>query len=99
MNTHSSSRLIPPYTIRRDQLLTSVQFPFNNACNPSNSMLTNLNFSGLKVEMARDTNRHVKKTLPPSFGGFPGMADIKYFVKATVIRPQFYKENIRAVGI
>lgn len=62
-------------------------------------MLTNLNFSGLKVEMARDSNRHVKKTLPPPFGGFPGMADIKYFVKATVIRPQFYKENIRAVGI
>lgn len=62
-------------------------------------MLTNLNFSGLKVEMARDSNRHVKKTLPPTFGGFPGMADIKYFVKATVIRPQFYKENIRAVGI
>lgn len=61
-------------------------------------MLTNLNFSGLKVEMARDTNRHVKKTLPPTFGGFPGMADIKYFVKATVIRPQFYKENIRAVS-
>jgi hypothetical protein len=73
------------------------KFPFNNACNPSNSMLTNLHFSGLKVEMARDTNRHVKKALPPSFGGFPGMADIKYFVKATVIRPQFYKENIRAI--
>ncbi|KAJ5681472.1 Arrestin-like N-terminal [Penicillium maclennaniae] len=73
------------------------KFPFNNACNPSNSMLTNLNFSGLKVEMARESNRHVKKTLPPSFGGFPGMADIKYFVKATVIRPQFYKENIRAI--
>ena len=61
-------------------------------------MLTNLNFTGLKVEMARDTNRHVKKTLPPSLSGFPGEADIKYFVKATVIRPQFYKENIRAVG-
>lgn len=61
-------------------------------------MLTNLNISGLKVEMARDTNRHVKKTLPPSLSGFPGMADIKYFVKATVIRPQFYKENIRAVS-
>lgn len=27
------------------------------------------------------------------------MADIKYFVKATVIRPQFYKENIRAVSL
>ncbi|OQE29566.1 hypothetical protein PENSTE_c002G02753 [Penicillium steckii] len=73
------------------------KFPFNNACSTHNSMLTNLNFNGLKVEMARDTNRHVKKTLPPSLSGFPGMADIKYFVKATVIRPQFYKENIRAI--
>lgn len=61
-------------------------------------MLTNLNFSGLKVEVAKDTNRHVRKTLPPSLSGFPGEADIKYFVKATVIRPQFYKENIRSVS-
>jgi hypothetical protein len=60
-------------------------------------MLTNLNISGLKVEVARDTHRHVKKTLPPSLSGFPGMADIKYYVKATVVRPQFYKENIRTV--
>ncbi|KAJ5580183.1 uncharacterized protein N7459_006168 [Penicillium hispanicum] len=73
------------------------KFPFNNACSTHNSMLTNLNFTGLKVEMARDTNRHVKKTLPPSLSGFPGEADIKYFVKATIIRPQFYKENIRAI--
>lgn len=61
-------------------------------------MLTNLNFTGLKVEMARDTNRHVKKTLPPSLSGFPGMADIKYFVKVTVVRPQFYQQNIRTVS-
>ncbi|KAJ5558063.1 hypothetical protein N7535_009553 [Penicillium sp. DV-2018c] len=73
------------------------KFPFNNSCNSTNSMLTNLNFSGLKVEVARDTNRHVRKTLPPTLSGFPGEADIKYFVKATVIRPQFYKENIRSI--
>lgn len=60
-------------------------------------MLTNLNITGLKVEMARESNRHVKKTLPPSLNGFPGTADIKYYIKATIIRPQFYKENIRAV--
>ena len=60
-------------------------------------MLTNLNFTGLRVEMARDPNRHVKKTLPPSLSGFPGKAAIRYFVKATVIRPQFYIENVRAV--
>lgn len=74
------------------------QVPFNNACSThNNSMLTNLNITGLKVEMARESNRHVKKTLPPSLNGFPGMADIKYYIKATIIRPQFYKENIRAV--
>ncbi|EYE94944.1 arrestin (or S-antigen), N-terminal domain protein [Aspergillus ruber CBS 135680] len=72
--------------------------PFNNACSThNNSMLTNLNITGLKVEMARESNRHVKKTLPPSLNGFPGMADIKYYIKATIIRPQFYKENIRAI--
>lgn len=61
-------------------------------------MLTNLNISGLKVEMAKQANRHVKRTLPPSLSGFPGMAEIKYYVKATVVRPQFYKENLRAVS-
>ncbi|KAF7714739.1 Uncharacterized protein PECH_007724 [Penicillium ucsense] len=75
----------------------SFKFPFNNSCNAINSMRTNLVTSGLKVEMARDTNRHVKKTLPPSLSGYPGMAEIQYFVKATVIRPQFYKENIRTI--
>lgn len=60
-------------------------------------MFTNLNVTGLKLEVARDTDRHVKKTLPPSFSSFPGVAEIRYFVKATIIRPQFYKENIRAV--
>ncbi|KAJ5273872.1 hypothetical protein N7478_008997 [Penicillium angulare] len=73
------------------------KLPFNNACSNQNSMRTNLNFNNFKVEMARDTNRHVKKTLPPSLSGFSGMAEIRYFVKATVIRPQFYKENFRAV--
>lgn len=62
-------------------------------------MFTNLNLAGMRVEVARDTNRHVKKALPPSVNGFPGEAEIKYYVKVTVIRPQFYKENIRAVRI
>lgn len=60
-------------------------------------MLTNLNMTGLRLEVARDTDRHVKKTLPPSLRGFPGEAEIKYYVKATIVRPQFYKENIRSV--
>ncbi|KAL1848767.1 hypothetical protein Plec18170_007778 [Paecilomyces lecythidis] len=72
------------------------KFPFNNSCNTHNSMLTNLNMTGLRLEVARDTDRHVKKTLPPSLSGFPGEAEIKYYVKATIVRPQFYKENIRS---
>lgn len=42
--------------------------------------------------------RHVKQTLPPALGGFPGEAEIKYFVKATVVRPKFYQENMRQVS-
>lgn len=42
--------------------------------------------------------RHTKQTLPPALAGFPGQAEIKYFVKATVVRPKFYQENIRAVS-
>lgn len=73
------------------------KIPFNNDCASVNSKLTNLNVAGLRLEMARDTNRHVKKTLPPSLGGFAGQAEIRYYVKVTVQRPAFYKENFRAV--
>lgn len=51
----------------------------------------------LRLEVSRDANEHVKKTLPPSLTGFPAKAEIKYYVKATVVRPQFYKENYRGV--
>ena len=47
--------------------------------------------------MAQGANAHVKKILPPSLGGMPGEAEIQYYVKATVQRPAFYKENFRAV--
>jgi len=40
--------------------------------------------------------RHVKKTLPPSLTGFPGEAEIRYFVKVTVQRPSLFKENRRS---
>ena len=59
-------------------------------------MLTN--FNALRLEVARNTSNHVKKTLPPSLNGLPGEAEIVYFVKVTVQRPAFYKENFRSVG-
>ena len=48
--------------------------------------------------MSQGENAHVKKILPPSLGGLPGEAEIQYYVKATVQRAAFYKENFRAVS-
>merc|ERR1712230_275424 len=59
-------------------------------------MLKDLKVGQLNVQFAPDQNQHVKKTLPPSLSGFPGEADIKYYVKATVVRPKFYQENLRS---
>ena len=50
------------------------------------------------MEVAKTPTHHVKQTLPPSLSGFPGEAEIRYYVKVTVNRPQFFKENPRAVG-
>lgn len=61
-------------------------------------MLKDLKVGQLNVQFAPDVNQHVKKTLPPSLSGFPGEAEIKYYVKATVVRPKFYQENFRTVG-
>lgn len=39
--------------------------------------------------------RHVTRTLPPSLTGYPMEAEIRYFIKVTVQRPGFLKENWR----
>ncbi|KAF9882394.1 arrestin [Colletotrichum karsti] len=39
--------------------------------------------------------QHVTKTLPPSFTGFPRQAEVRYFIKVTIQRPGFLKENWR----
>lgn len=77
--------------------LMPTQFPFNNDCSVNTSMLKDLKVGQLNVQFAPDVNKHVKKTLPPSLSGFPGEAEIKYYVKATVVRPKFYQENFRTV--
>ena len=55
-----------------------------------------MSISGSGIEVARPSNRHVKKTLPPTLSGFPGEAEIRYFLKATVRRHAFWKENTRS---
>ncbi|KAI9835422.1 MAG: hypothetical protein M1819_002340 [Sarea resinae] len=72
------------------------QIPFNNDCHAANLLGSKLTFAGV-LETGREGNRHVKKTLPPSLSGFPGEALIRYYVKVTVVRPQFYKENYRDI--
>jgi hypothetical protein len=52
----------------------------------------------MALEVARTPTQHVKQTLPPSLSGFPGEAEIRYYVKVTVNRPQFFKENPRATA-
>lgn len=64
----------------------------------SSSPIANVSFSNAIPEFARPATHHIKATLPPSLSGFPGEAEIKYFVKVTVNRPQFFKENPRAVA-
>ena len=58
--------------------------------------MPSVSISGSGVEVAKAPTQHVKKTLPPTLSGFPGEAEIRYFVKATVKRQLFFKENPRA---
>lgn len=74
----------------------SFRLPFNNSCNENN--IKRLKMGGLQVDM-RDINRHTRAPLPPTLGGFPGEAEIKYYVKVTAERPAFYKENFRNVSL
>lgn len=70
----------------------------NTACQQHNSMTTNVSFANMALEVAKTPTQHVKTTLPPSLNGFPGEAEIRYYVKVTVNRPQFFKENPRAMA-
>lgn len=54
-----------------------------------------MSISARHVELGRPAERHLKKTLPPTLSGFPGEAEIRYYVKATVTRHAFWKENPR----
>jgi hypothetical protein len=77
------------------------KIPFNNGCsNPEEQFGFGLGFGGVGLTgMAHLHYRHVKRTLPPSLTGFPGIAEIRYYVKVTVERPSLFKENRRsAVG-
>lgn len=67
-------------------------------CQQNNNPISNVSFSNAIPEFAKTPTQHIKSTLPPSLTGFPGEAEIRYFVKVTVNRPQFFKENPRAIA-
>ncbi|KAL8808186.1 MAG: hypothetical protein Q9182_000250 [Xanthomendoza sp. 2 TL-2023] len=69
------------------------KFPFNNTC--ADRQATVVNIAGLQMQAPASSDRHVKQTLPPTLHYFQDQAIIRYYLKATVVRPAFYKENFR----
>jgi hypothetical protein len=72
------------------------QMPINNNCLANQTISTNMIIPGMSLELAKAPVQHVKTTLPPSIY-FPGEAEIRYYLKATVNLPSFLKQNPRAV--
>lgn len=89
------------YTLRAGQheYPFRMKIPFNNGCmEPQAQQQMGLGGFGLSG-LQQMQYRHVKRTLPPSLTGFPGEAEIRYYVKVTVQRPSIFKENRRsAIG-
>lgn len=90
---HKSGK--PTYTLPAGQheYPFSFKLPFNNACSVHQKSQVPVMIG---MEVAMPATQHVKRTLPPSLSGFPGEAEIRYFVKVTVSRHSFFKENPRA---
>ena len=94
------------YTLRAGSHSYPFKFkiPFNNGCADPQQQAQmgagGAGFGGFGLgAMQQMQYRHVKKTLPPSLTGFPGEAEIRYYVKVTVQRPSLFKENRRsAIG-
>ncbi|KAK8116223.1 hypothetical protein PG984_012725 [Apiospora sp. TS-2023a] len=86
-----------------------IKLPLNNICGDPEAMLklngvgggsTNQGLLGLGGYRTMDGTKqlmlqHVKSTLPPSLTGFPREAEIRYYIKVTIQRPGFFKENWR----
>lgn len=70
----------------------------NTQCQQTNNPISTVSFSNTIPEFAKTPTQHIKATLPPTLSGFPGEAEIRYFVKVTVSRPSFFKENPRAIA-
>ncbi|KAI5843975.1 hypothetical protein DFP73DRAFT_478350 [Morchella snyderi] len=80
-----------------------IRIPINSNCTEAQAtgagsgLLQKISFDKGNIDFAKKPTRHVQGTLPPSLSGVPGdLAWIRYFLKVTVNRPQFYRINMRA---
>ncbi|KAI1822125.1 hypothetical protein F4861DRAFT_516117 [Xylaria intraflava] len=87
------------------------KIPLNNICHDGRAISATMGIGGLggagnpglfgvggfrTMDGAKQLMlNHVKSTLPPSLTGFPHEAEIVYYIKVTVQRPGFFKENWR----
>ena len=90
----SSSYTLPP---GQYEYPFSFRIPVNNSCSNIDSSTMSKSFKGLMLDFSNDMNKHTKKTLPPTLTGFPGLAEIRYYIKVTAVKPKFYQENLRVV--
>lgn len=95
-----------PLQVGRHTFPFKFKLPINNFCSDPQAMaalgmaaLTGNGLFGSKVRLMDGTKQlylpHVTQTLPPSFTNFFNEAEIRYYLKATVQRPGFLKENWR----
>ncbi|KAK0727024.1 hypothetical protein B0T26DRAFT_737850 [Lasiosphaeria miniovina] len=103
----NAAPITPPIVLAAGQHVFSFhfKFPFNNVCGDPATMariggIAGSGLFGLGGVRVMDGGRqllysHVTKTLPPSFTGFPGEAEIRYYIKVTIQRPGLFKENWR----
>ncbi|OTB09199.1 hypothetical protein M426DRAFT_70966 [Hypoxylon sp. CI-4A] len=77
------------------------KIPLNNICHDPQAMSALLGVGGIgggfrTMDGTKQLMlQHVKATLPPSLTGFPQEAEIRYYIKVTIQRPGFFKENWR----
>ncbi|KAI9888541.1 MAG: hypothetical protein M1814_006841 [Vezdaea aestivalis] len=74
------------------------KLPFNTNCEANEKMFSSVQlFSGVNFEVQGFRSPHKKTSLPPSLNGFPGQAEIRYYLKVTVQRAGLLKENYRTI--
>ncbi|KAI4865844.1 hypothetical protein F4820DRAFT_418775 [Hypoxylon rubiginosum] len=91
-----------PFQPGQHEFKFNFKMPLNNICHDPKAMSSLLGIGGLGGSGFRTMDgtkqlmlQHVKATLPPSLTGFPQEAEIRYYIKVTIQRPGFFKENWR----